>query len=65
MGNRGCLHDDYDHPVRHTKVAAIVCVLDFKGRTRAHAPGHFTSLFFSTKPLRSPPATGNPAGATS
>jgi hypothetical protein len=48
MGNRGCLHDDRDHPVRQYQGRRwIICVLDFKGRTRAPMPpGHYTSLFF-------------------
>ena len=48
MGNRGCLHDDRDHPVRRYQGWRwIICVLDFKGRTRAPMPpGHYTSLFF-------------------
>src|SRR4029450_13499780 len=48
MGNRGCLHDDHDHPVRQYQGRRwIICVLDFKGRTRAPMPpGHYTSLFF-------------------
>jgi hypothetical protein len=48
MGNRGCLHDHHAHPVRQYQVRRwIVCVLDFKGRTRMPMPpGHYTSLFF-------------------
>jgi hypothetical protein len=48
MGNRGCLHDTHDHPVRQYQVKRwIICVLDFKGRTRQPMPpGHYTSLFF-------------------
>jgi hypothetical protein len=48
MGNRGCLHDDHDYPVRQYQSRRwIICVLDFKGRTRAPMPpGHYTSLFF-------------------
>lgn len=48
MGNRGCLHDHSDHPVRQYQVRRwIFCVLDFKGRTRRPMPpGHYTSLFF-------------------
>jgi hypothetical protein len=48
MGNRGCLHDDHDHPVRQYQGRRwIICVLDFKGRKRAPMPpGHYTSLFF-------------------
>jgi hypothetical protein len=48
MGNRGCLHDDQDHPVRQYQGRRwIICVLDFKGRTRQPMPpGHYTSLFF-------------------
>jgi hypothetical protein len=48
MGNRGCLHDTADHPLRQYQVRRwIICVLDFKGRTRRPMPpGHYTSLFF-------------------
>lgn len=48
MGNRGCLHDYYDHLVRQYQGRRwIICVLDFKGRTRQPMPpGHYTSLFF-------------------
>jgi hypothetical protein len=48
MGNRGCLHDHGDHPVRQYAVRRwLICVLDFKGRTRRPMPpGHYTSLFF-------------------
>src|SRR4029450_8987970 len=48
MGNRGCLHDDQDHPLRQYQVRRwLICVLDFKGRRRAPMPpGHYTSLFF-------------------
>ena len=48
MGNRGCLHDQYDHPVRQYQGRRwIICVLDFKGRTREPMPpGHYTALFF-------------------
>jgi hypothetical protein len=48
MGNRGCLHDHYDHPLRQYQGRRwIICVLDFKGRTRQPMPpGHYTSLFF-------------------
>ncbi|MFL5801501.1 MAG: hypothetical protein ACJ8CR_07135 [Roseiflexaceae bacterium] len=48
MGNRGCLHDNHDHPVRQYQVRRwLICVLDFKGRTRTPMPpGHYTSLFF-------------------
>jgi hypothetical protein len=48
MGNRGCLHDQRDHPVRQYQGRRwIICVLDFKGRTRQPMPpGHYTSLFF-------------------
>jgi hypothetical protein len=48
MGNRGCLHGDRDHPVRRYQGRRwIICVLEFKGRTRAPMPpGHYTSLFF-------------------
>jgi hypothetical protein len=48
MGNRGCLHDHHDHPVRQYQGRRwIICVLEFKGRTRKPMPpGHYTSLFF-------------------
>jgi hypothetical protein len=48
MGNRGCLHDKHDHPVRQYQGRRwIICLLDFKGRTRQPMPpGHYTSLFF-------------------
>jgi hypothetical protein len=48
MGNRGCLHDNADRPLRQYQVKRwIICVLDFKGRTRQPMPpGHYTSLFF-------------------
>jgi hypothetical protein len=48
MGNRGCLHDQHDYPVRQYQGRRwISCVLDFKGRTRQPMPpGHYTSLFF-------------------
>jgi len=48
MGNRGCLHDAGDHPLRqYLGRRWIICVLDFKGRTRTPMPpGHYTSLFF-------------------
>jgi len=48
MGNRGCLHDMSDHPRRQYQSRRwIICVLAFKGRTRAPMPpGRYTSLFF-------------------
>lgn len=48
MGNRGCLHDDHDYPVRQFQGRRwIICVLDYKARTRRPMPpGHYTSLFF-------------------
>jgi hypothetical protein len=48
MGNRGCLHDDGDRPLRQYQVRRwLICVLDFKGRTRRPMPpGQYTSLFF-------------------
>jgi hypothetical protein len=48
MGNRGCLHDVHDHPVRQYQSRCwIICVLDFKGRKRTPMPpGQYTSLFF-------------------
>lgn len=48
MGNRGCLHDAGDRPLRQYQTRRwIICVLDFKGRTRRPMPpGQYTSLFF-------------------
>jgi hypothetical protein len=48
MGNRGCRHDEGNHPLRqYLSRRWIVCVLDFQGRTRRPMPpGHYTSLFF-------------------
>lgn len=48
MGNRGCLHDTSVQPLRQYQSRRwIICVLDFKGRTREPMPpGHYTSLFF-------------------
>jgi hypothetical protein len=48
MGNRGCLHDTGDHPLRQYQSRRwIICVLDFKGRKRRPMPpGQYTSLFF-------------------
>src|SRR5688500_3677085 len=48
MGNRGCLHDVHNHPVRQYESRRwIICVLDFKGRKPAPMPpGQYTSLFF-------------------
>jgi hypothetical protein len=48
MGNRGCLHDATERPLRQYQSRRwIICVLDFKGRSRTPMPpGHYTSLFF-------------------
>lgn len=48
MGNRGCLHDNGDHPLRQYKLRAwIICVLSFKDRHRQiMAPRQYTELFF-------------------
>lgn len=48
MGNRGCLHDTGDRPLRQYQGRRwIICVLDFKNRTREPMPpGRYTSLFF-------------------
>ncbi len=48
MGNRGCLHDQGDRPLRQYQSRRwIICVTNFKGRTRQPMPpGHYTSLFF-------------------
>jgi len=48
MGNRGCLHDDRDHPVRQYEGRRwIICLIHYKDRHRqAMPPGEYTSLFF-------------------
>ncbi|MDZ4718707.1 MAG: hypothetical protein SH847_09645 [Roseiflexaceae bacterium] len=48
MGNRGCLHGTGNHLLRQYQSRRwIICVLDFKGRTRTPMPpGQYTSLFF-------------------
>ncbi len=48
MGNRGCLHDATERPLRHYQGRRwIICVLDFKGRKRSPMPpGQYTALFF-------------------
>src|SRR5512143_2394419 len=48
MGNRGCLHDTGDRPLRQYQGRRwIICVLDFKDRKRQPMPsGRYTSLFF-------------------
>ena len=58
MGNRGCLHDQQNRILRQYQCRRwIICVLDFKGRTRKPMPpGHYTSLFFLDE------ATGLAAG---
>jgi hypothetical protein len=47
-GNRGCLHDDQQNVRRHFQGTRwIICLLEFKGRTRKlMTPGHYTELFF-------------------
>lgn len=47
-GNRGCLHDGQQNIRRHFQGTRwIVCLLEFKGRTRTlMTPGHYTELFF-------------------
>lgn len=47
-GNRGCLHDDRQNIRRQFQGTRwIVCLLEFKGRTRTlMTPGHYTELFF-------------------
>jgi hypothetical protein len=47
-GNRGCLHDDQQQIRRHFQGTRwIICLLEFKGRTRnLMTPGHYTELFF-------------------
>jgi hypothetical protein len=48
MGNRGCLHDQLDRPVRQYQSRRwIICVLEFKGRRHPIMyPGRYTELFF-------------------
>jgi hypothetical protein len=48
MGNRGILHDDAGHIKRAWQSKRwIVCVLEFRGRSRqVMAPGRYTELFF-------------------
>ena len=48
MGNRGCLHGTSDRLLRQYQSRRwIICVRDFKGRTKAPMPpGQYTSLFF-------------------
>src|SRR5215211_3288881 len=48
MGNRGCLHDDQDHPLRQYQVRRwIYCKTAFNGRHRQiMSPWHYTELFF-------------------
>jgi hypothetical protein len=48
MGNRGCLHDADGRIRRSWQLERwIVCLLEFKGRTRrVMTPGHYTELFF-------------------
>jgi hypothetical protein len=48
MGNRGCLHDAAGRVRRLWQLKRwIVCLLEFKGRTRqVMTPGHYTELFF-------------------
>jgi hypothetical protein len=47
-GNRGCLHDDRQTIRRHFQGTRwIICLLEFKGRTRTlMTPGLYTELFF-------------------
>jgi len=47
-GNRGCLHDDHQQIRRQFRGQRwIICLLDFKGRTRSiMTPGRYTELFF-------------------
>jgi hypothetical protein len=47
-GNRGCLHDDHEQIRRQFRGQRwIICLLDFKGRTRRiMTPGRYTELFF-------------------
>jgi hypothetical protein len=48
MGNRGQLHDHYQHLQRNFKLKAwLICLLQFKGRKRpVMAPNRYTELFF-------------------
>ena len=48
MGNRGCLHDDGDQPLRQYQVRRwLICTLVFRNRRRTiMAPGQYTELFF-------------------
>jgi hypothetical protein len=48
MGNRGVIHDEYQHIVRPFKLKAwLICLLDFKGRRReVMTPDRYTELFF-------------------
>jgi hypothetical protein len=48
MGNRGCLHDATDRPLRQYKTKAwLICKLEFKNRHRTiMAPREYTELFF-------------------
>jgi hypothetical protein len=48
MGNRGCIHDDAGHIVRHhVGQRWLICVTSFKDRRRAlMQPGLWTELFF-------------------
>jgi hypothetical protein len=48
MGNRGVLHDDQGRILRTWQLKRwIVCVLEFRGRTRrVMTPGRYTELFF-------------------
>jgi hypothetical protein len=44
MGNRGCLHDTQQHPLRQYQTKRwIICVLDFKGRKRNPMPPSITT----------------------
>lgn len=53
MGNRGCLHDEEKRIVAHSRRDAwVICELEYQERKRRLMyPGHYTELFFSTKPL--------------
>ena len=48
MGNRGCLHDSYQHIRRVYQTRRwIICQLEFKGRRHnIMTPGQYTELFF-------------------
>lgn len=53
MGNRGRLHNEQGRLTArsHTTLAWIICLLEFRGRTRqVMTPGRYTELFFLDEP---------------